>query len=124
MTQAGRTRGQQGEKIAQSYLQRQGYRLEAANWRAGRLGEIDLILVHPVERARVFVEVKTRKGPAGGHPAEAVDAAKQEKLRRLAETYLAQATDADALCVRFDVVSVYFPGQGRPAVIEHLEHAF
>lgn len=88
------------------------------------MGEIDLVMIHPTQRVRVFVEVKTRKGPAGGHPAEAVDAAKQEKLRLLAETYLAQAADADALSVRFDVMSVYFPGQGRPAVIEHIEHAF
>ena len=50
------------------------------------MGEIDLIARQG--KTLVIVEVKTRKSTRFGSPQEAVSAAKQAKLRRLADYYL------------------------------------
>jgi putative endonuclease len=118
--------GKWGESIARSYLRRQGYVIEKLNWRAGRLGEVDLILVNPREQIRVFVEVKTRRGFESGSPLEAVTPIKQKSLYHIADCYL-QHIDAQsnaAYAVRMDVVGITFPGKNRPAVIEHIQNAF
>jgi putative endonuclease len=124
MTQASNAIGQQGEHIAQMIYKRQGFRIEAVNWRAGRLGEIDLIVVHPQRRILAFVEVKTRKNAHCGHPFEAVGLRKQRQIQLLAEAYLATHPQAPNIQLRFDVVGVAYPGQGCPAEISHLESAF
>ncbi len=116
--------GRQGEQIAGAILKRKGFRMEAANWRCGKLGEIDLIAYHPQEKLLAFVEVKTRRGQSHGIPLEAVDARKQAQLGALAEAFLAAHPHIQAEIFRFDVVGVYFPGGGRPAEVEHLENAF
>jgi putative endonuclease len=123
MTQATRLRGQRGEQIAESYLRMQGFRVEARNWRMGRFGEIDLVLSHPQKRLRLFVEVKTRKTAQYGAPLDAVDPAKQEQLRLLVEVYLSQLPLTDNFAVRFDVLGIYFPGNGAPAEITQIENA-
>lgn len=124
MTRQSRETGQQGERIAQAILRSKGFRIEAVNWRPGKLGEIDLIAWHPQERLLAFIEVKTRKGGLFGAPAEAVDERKQARLTMLAEAWLTQNPQQDDVQVRFDVISVHYPGQGRPADITHLENAF
>ena len=55
----------------------------------------------------VFVEVKKRQGSAHGYGCEAVDHAKQQRIRRVAEAYLTctKRSQADTKC-RFDVVSI------------------
>ena len=50
------------------------------------IGEIDLVAVDG--RTVVFVEVKTRTSHDAGHPADAVDEAKQRRLTRLALSYM------------------------------------
>ncbi len=124
MTLTSNQTGLRGEQIAQRIYMAQGFRIEALNWRAGRSGEIDVIAYHPVQRLLVFVEVKTRKSAEYGHPFEAVGVAKQAQVRRLAEAYLAQHPPESTVQIRFDVVGVAYPGQGRPAVVSHLENAF
>jgi putative endonuclease len=124
MTQASNAIGYQGEKTAQMIYTRLGFRIEALNWRAGRLGEIDVIAYQPQTRLLAFVEVKTRKNTQYGHPFEAVDLRKQAQLRRLAEAYLASHPQPAHVQMRFDVVGIYYPGQGRAAEISHLENAF
>lgn len=124
MTQASHAIGQQGEHIAQMIYRRQGFSIEALNWRAGRLGEIDIIAFHPQSRILAFVEVKTRKNPQHGHPFEAVGPRKQKQIQRLAEAYLASHPQLHDVQMRFDVVGVSYPGQGQPAEISHLEDAF
>jgi len=115
-----------GENIAKSYLKRQGYVIETQNWRSGRIGEVDLILVNHQERMRVFVEVKTRRGLGAGSPLEAVTFSKQGSLYQLAEAYLQQIeTQGDAAySLRMDVVGITFPGENKPAIIEHIQNAF
>lgn len=124
MTQASNVTGLKGEQMAQKIYTRQGFRIEALNWRAGRLGEIDVIAYQPQMRLLAFIEVKTRKTADYGHPYEAVGSRKQSQLRMLAEAYLASHPQLAEVQMRFDVVGIYYPGQGRPAEISHLENAF
>ncbi len=93
------------------YLLR-GYRLLAANEWAGGY-ELDLVLRRG--RRLVFCEVKGKSGTAFGDPLEMVDAEKQRRLRRAAETWLASRPELDDLEVRFDVAAA----RGRAlAVVE------
>ena len=124
MTQASHRLGRQGEKIAHAILRQKGFRIEAVNWRAGQLGEIDLVAYHPQRKLLAFVEVKTRKGDMFGVPGESVHGAKQAKLLALAEAYLGLHPQEPDTTIRFDVVGVLFPGGGKPAEIAHLENAF
>lgn len=113
------TLGALGEEAAlRTYLGR-GYRLVARNWRC-RAGELDLV----VERrgVLVFCEVKTRAGGTFGGGYEAVTAAKQRKLRQLAELFLLSARGR-AAAVRFDVASVAMARRSAPSV-EIFEDAF
>ena len=80
----GRSRlsfGGRGERAAERFLRRKGYRILGRNVRLA-VGEIDLIAEE--NGVIVFVEVKTRRGEAAGHPVEAVDEEKQRRLTRLA----------------------------------------
>jgi putative endonuclease len=85
-----------------------------------RMGEVDLIVA--TRCTVVFCEVKARRGSALGGPFEAVTWKKQEKLRRLAEGFLANWSGG---CreVRFDVASVMIAPDGR-ASVHVFEQAF
>ncbi len=101
-TVSNRTRGADGERIAAQYLESRGYRILEYNYRT-RMGEIDLIAKDGV--TLVFVEVKARTNDRFGGPAEAITKAKQARVARLAQQYLAVRRLADRLC-RFDVVLI------------------
>jgi putative endonuclease len=115
------TLGRRGEAAAERHLRRRGYKILGRGDRLHRRDELDLIALDG--RTIVFVEVKTRGSQEFGHPAEAVDAAKQRRLTRLAVTFLKRHHLLDHPA-RFDVIAVTWPaGQRRPA-IEHIENAF
>jgi putative endonuclease len=111
--------GARGERIAAAYLTDTGLRLLDRNWRC-REGELDIVARDG--DALVFCEVKTRTATGFGHPVEAVTAAKQRRLRTLAQRWLA-AHDEHARDLRFDVVGVLVRPAG-PAVVTHLRGAF
>lgn len=111
--------GRRGEDAAARYLKRLGYIIVARSEQAG-IGELDLIAVDG--RTVVFVEVKTRTTHDAGHPADAVDEAKQRRLTRLALAYL-KRHDLLECRARFDVVAVTWPERGQPQ-IEHFQSAF
>src|SRR5688572_10657529 len=98
-------------------LEADGLTILARNWRC-REGEIDIVAHDPRDDTITFVEVKTRRGPRFGHPAEAVTPAKLRRLRRLAGRWLTEHA-AHAGQVRIDVVAVW-ARHGRPALVEHL----
>ena len=111
--------GARGERIAVAYLIDSGLRVLDRNWRC-REGELDVVAREGA--AIVFCEVKTRRGTGYGHPAEAVTRVKQQRIRVLAQRWLA-AHDEHAPEVRFDVVGVLVRSE-RPALVTHLRAAF
>lgn len=115
-----KTLGLAGEDLAEQHLVAQGFRILHRQYRS-HWGEIDLI----AEDGEwvVFVEVKTRRSTAAGHPVEAVHARKQEKLTRLALAWMKQHRSLDHRA-RFDVVAVLWPADGSPPQITHYRHAF
>ena len=111
--------GRRGEDAAARYLRKLGYIIVARAHRDS-IGEIDLIAVDG--RTIVFIEVKTRTTHDAGHPADAVDEAKQRRLTRLALSYMKRHDLLDC-AARFDVVAVTWPAPGRQT-IEHFKNAF
>ena len=114
--------GPRGELAAERYLRRQGLIIVGRGER-DRTGEIDLIAVDRKTRTVVFVEVKTRQSDAAGHPAEAVDDRKQQRLTRLALAYL-KRHDLLECRYRFDVVSIVWPTDAVKPTIQHFPSAF
>ncbi|MST31546.1 YraN family protein, partial [Acidimicrobiaceae bacterium USS-CC1] len=77
--------GSHGEDLAAGWYVERGYEVVARNWRCPD-GELDLVVRQG--RLYVFVEVKSRTSDAFGVPAEAVNRAKQSRIRRLAAQWL------------------------------------
>ncbi len=115
-----KTLGQRGEAAAARYLKRRGYKILA---RGDRLDPGELDLVAADRETIVFVEVKTRQSQDAGHPAEAVDAAKQRRLTRLAVTYLKRHRLLERPA-RFDVIAITWPAGKWFPTIEHFQNAF
>lgn len=80
------TQGAQAENLAAQFLQQRGLKLLQQNYRC-RFGEIDLILQDG--DALVFAEVRLRSRSDFGGAAASINAAKQAKLVRAAQHYLA-----------------------------------
>ncbi|MBO9539933.1 YraN family protein [bacterium] len=119
-TESGRMAlGRMGEALAASHLEREGYAIVARNART-RWGELDLVARDG--GAWVFVEVKTRRGARFGFGAEAVTYAKQRKIIRMAQIFLAQRALWD-VAIRFDVIEVTLE-EADPPKIRHLVGAF
>lgn len=112
-------KGKVGEKLAAEYLIKKGYKIITTNWRYSRIGELDIIALE--KNTLVFVEVKSRTSTAFGHPIEAVDFRKMEKLRTLAGLYINENADLSYKGYRFDVIGVIL--QNTPK-IEHLRNVY
>jgi putative endonuclease len=110
--------GRAGERAAEKYLKRNGYRIVARNFRAAG-AEIDLVAIDG--ETLVFVEVKTRRSRDAGAPEEAVDKRKQLRMRRAAEAFLVQYRAGEKE-LRFDIVAV--DAAGKRLDIELLRNAF
>ena len=110
--------GYRGEQVAARHLKRCGYIILARNYRAAG-AEIDLIALD--ESTLVFVEVKLRASSGFGTPAEAVDLAKRERIRRAARAF-AEWRGVPDLPARFDVVAL--SGAGRSCRLEVIKDAF
>ncbi len=105
--------GAAAEDRAAAYLQRQGMKLLARNYRC-RQGEIDLILREGA--TLVFVEVRSRANSSFGGAAASITQAKQAKLIRAAQHYLSQQTSLPPC--RFDAILI----EGDE--LQWLKHAF
>ncbi|CAB4548684.1 MAG: YraN family protein [Actinobacteria bacterium] len=75
-----------GEEIVTRFLIQRGYEIIEKNWRI-REGEIDIVALAP-NGIFTFVEVKTRRSLAFGHPLEAINNEKAHRLQRLALAWL------------------------------------
>ncbi len=99
----GRRRlGREGEALAARRLEAEGYHILVRNYRSP-MGEIDLVAQDG--ECLVFVEVRTRHGDLWGTPEESVTKAKQARLLRVAESYLAEK-EAWEVDWRIDVVAI------------------
>lgn len=125
MTASRQRLGREAEDLAARRLGAAGWEILARNART-RYGELDIVARDG--RSLVFVEVKagragTRFGPE--RPVLAVDARKQQRLRRLATAWTASNRGRVAYAeIRFDVIGVTLDGAGRVAEVEHIENAF
>ncbi len=95
--------GTLGETAAVAYLTRHGVRILERNYRS-RYGEIDLIGADGT--GLIVVEVKARKGPDCGDPAEAVDYRKIRRICRTFNHYRMIHRLSDFTPVRFDVIEI------------------
>jgi putative endonuclease len=113
-----REKGQEGELHAVRFLEKEGYRILARNYR-NRLGEIDIVAED--RGVVVFVEVRTLREPSRHSPEETIQWKKKQKLSRTALAYI-QEKGLENRPARFDVVAVE-SGSGRPT-LRHIPDAF
>ncbi len=106
--------GGQAEERALDYLLARGLRLVERNFRLP-IGELDLVMADADEL--VFVEVRQRASARYGGAAASVTPAKQGRMRRTAQVFLALRWGAQRWpAMRFDVVAIDGPaGAGRSA---------
>lgn len=114
--------GRWGEKQAEKFLKKSGYRILGRRVRAGKHDEIDLI-ARLGSDTMVFVEVKTRKSDHYGRPAAAVNRDKRRKLSRAAVTFL-QKRKLRPPYIRFDIIEVIGLRLDGTPEIHHIENAF
>ena len=121
--------GRAGEELAATVLTAAGLTVVARNWRC-RYGELGLIAQEtaPAQSRRgergpwlVIVEVRTRRGVAFGSAAESVNAAKQAKLRTVAQAYVQEIGWTGPW--RIDVVAIQLDARGRLLDLAHIRHA-
>lgn len=111
--------GNRGERLATKFLRDKGFKILALQDRS-LLGEIDIIAQDG--ESIVFVEVKTRKSIAAGHPVEAITPHKQRQMTRAALAWLKRHKLLEHRA-RFDVVAIIW-GDNKVPVIEHYTNAF
>lgn len=108
--------GRPAEDRALLFLQEQGLKLIARNWRC-KAGELDLVMRDA--DTVVIAEVRKRRRDDYGEAIETVDWRKQAKLVRATRVLLMGRPDLAEQPLRFDVVTL--DGDGR---IEWLREAF
>lgn len=111
-------KGNIGEEIAVQYLKKLNYRILERNWHFSKNAEIDIIAMD--KAVLVFVEVKTRIGLNSGHPFEAIDYRKLNKLKMAINGYLSQ-TKLKFKSYRCDGIAVI--GLDSPQ-IQHLKNIY
>jgi putative endonuclease len=118
MTQHNQRLGLLGERIAERWLTRKGWRILARRFKNGRR---DIDLVAQRDATIAFVEVKARKGDEFGDPVEAVHHRKQRELTRSAHVWIDRhGRDGDTY--QFDVVGVLMAGER--VLVKHVSNAF
>jgi putative endonuclease len=120
MTDVRHTAGQQGEDLAAQHFERLGFDVLARNHRT-RHGELDLVVYDG--KTLVFVEVKTRRSDSR-EAWENLHWVKQDKVRRMAVSWLREHTHPFCTDLRFDGIAILLDAQGRLVRLDHLEGAF
>ena len=111
--------GKLGEKAAQKFLKKRGYRIREVGFRCPR-GEIDIVAQQ--KDYLVFVEVRTKSNLDFGTPEESITQSKKKKLIALALTYTSTHQDLPSLW-RIDVVAIELDDKGKTKRIELIENA-
>lgn len=114
-----------GEEMAADFFRRAGAAVIGRNWRAGKLGELDLVVREP-DGTLVVVEVKTRRRTGDYHSAyDTIGWRKQQKIVTSARIFASLRAGPDCPC-RLDVVVVEITGSGpdRRCELIHIPGAF
>jgi putative endonuclease len=111
--------GKLGERAAQTFLKKRGYRIRETGFRC-RHGEIDIVAQK--KDWLVFVEVRTKSNLNFGAPEESITQAKKERLVASALTYATTHQNIPSLW-RIDVVAIELDDKGKPSRIDHIENA-
>lgn len=109
-------KGRIGENIAEKYLKKSGYKIIEKNWHYSKNAEIDIIAID--RDTLVFVEVKTRSTLNFGHPFEAINSSKLQKIYTAIYGYI-NASNKKYKNFRIDAVAVI--GIENPK-IEHIKN--
>ena len=118
MSAARQALGETGERIAERWLRRRGWRILHRRFRSGHR---DIDLVAERDGTVAFVEVKARRGAGFGGPVGAVNWRKRRELTRSALVWIDRHGRAPE-CYRFDVIGVLV--EGTRVRIRHVEDAF
>jgi len=109
--------GRAGEERAVAYLKTHGYRILDRNWRC-RQGEIDIVAA--ADPALCVIEVKTRSSLGFGHPFDAIDERKRDRLWRLAYAWKREHPDVGGRrMLRLDIIGIT-GADPATGVLEHL----
>ena len=119
--------GDLGERIAERFLQRKGWKLLYRNFRAPGGGEVDLVMRGGATLEElVFVEVKTRTFKGYGRPLDAVGPEKQYLIEKGAREWLRLLSKGKRrgevedprrkIAFRFDVVEITLQDGEKPEV--------
>lgn len=113
--------GKSGEDKTAAFLRKCGWNVIKRNYQC-RFGEIDIIAEN--REYIIFVEVKTRGENSMFSPAEAVTAAKQERIMLTAQDFLRKYETV--LQPRFDVAEVIVSkvGNAEKYSLNYIENAF
>lgn len=115
---ANKETGAFGEKLAQEYLIKNGYKIIETNKHFSRFCEIDIIAQY--KGTLVFVEVKTRSSEFCGSPLEAITKKKYDNIKTGVFSYL-QESKIKYKNFRIDAISIVL----KPEVkIQHLKNIF
>lgn len=118
MSAARQELGEIGERIAERWLVRRGWRIIGRRFRSGHR---DLDLIAHREGMVAFVEVKARSSNEFGDPVQAVSWRKQRELGRSAKVWIDRHGRGDE-AYRFDVIGILID---RDRVrVRHIENAF
>ncbi len=111
--------GKLGEKLAQKFLKKKGYRILETDFRC-RMGEIDIVAQQ--KDYLVFVEVRTKSSLDFGTPEESITQSKKGKLIASALSYINTHQNLPPLW-RIDVVAIEVDQKGKTKRIELIENA-
>ena len=122
MPSAKRKFGDLGERIAEEYLTKKGYKVIGKNYQKP-WGEIDLITKK--DNAIIFCEVKTRdKKHVEHYSAEsAVNKDKIRKLQKICENYLLEKRFPLNQLWQIDVIAIAIDKETMKAKVNHIENA-
>ncbi len=108
-----------GEKLAQDFVKKRGYRIVETNFRCPE-GEIDIVARH--KDFLVFIEVRTKTSLKFGSPEESITPTKKARMRATAFRYQQEHSNLPMLW-RIDVVAVELNKKGELSRIELIENA-
>ena len=114
-----------GEKIAENYLKKKGYKILDKNYSfrifGPQKGEIDIIAEK--DKTICFVEVKTLSSDKIINPEQKVDYLKQRKIIKTAQSWLMKNKIPFDSPWQIDVVAIKIDLKNKKARIRHLKNA-